>query len=35
LRNGLSLGHTAVLVAVALVAGALGPIVFGRRDLAA
>ena len=35
LRNGLSAGHTAFLVAFVLVAGALGPFLFDRRDLSA
>lgn len=35
LRNGLAAGHTAFLLAVALGAGALGLVLFDRRDLAA
>ena len=34
LRNGVSLSHLAVLVAIAAVATALAPVAFSRRDVA-
>jgi ABC-2 type transport system permease protein len=34
LRHGISVGHLAVLFAIAVVATALAPVLFGRRDLA-
>jgi hypothetical protein len=35
LREGLAPGHTGVLIGIAVLAAALAPLAFDRRDLAA